>query len=137
VAARRGDDAKERKLAQPWFVKAHKVDPNHFQTLVRYAESLSGSPRFVSENTQNILLLAHELAPQVSGITMSAAQMLLERGQFDQAALLLTPLASSPHEPELAAVAQALLRQARARKSGVDLPEVTIPDMPTLPPAKR
>jgi hypothetical protein len=134
MAARRDDDAKERKLAQPWFVKAHKADPNHFQTLVRYAESLSGSDRFVSENTQNILLLAHELAPQVAEITMSAARMLLERGQYDEAAALLTPLSSSPHESELAAAAQELLRQARARRPGAG---VTVPDMPNLDPPKR
>jgi Flp pilus assembly protein TadD len=139
IAARRGGDpeAAERKAAQIWFGKAHQADPNHFQTLVRYAESLSGGPRFVSENTTNILLLAHELAPQVPEITMRAAHMLLRRGQFDNAALLLTPLASSAHQPELAAAAQALLRRAQARQSDEPGPDIALPDMPPLPPGKR
>jgi hypothetical protein len=137
VAARRDDSAKERKLAQPWFVKAHKADPNQFQTLAHYAESLSGSAQFVSENTSNILLLAHELAPQVSEITMNAAQLLLLRGRFDEAAVLLTPLASSAHQPQLAAAAQQLLRRARAKQADPDLPEVDFPEMPDLPPAKK
>lgn len=118
VAARRDPAVaeKERKLAQGWFAKAHRADPNHFQTLVRYAESLSGDPRFVSENTANILLLAHELAPQVSEIGMAAARILLIRGEFAEAERILIPLASNPHQPELTAAAEAMLQRARAKQ---------------------
>lgn len=112
------DEARERRAAQVWFGKAHKADPNHFQTLVRYADSLQGGSRFASENTANVLLLAHELAPQVAEITMRAADMLLRRGEFDQAAALLTPLASSAHDSSLASAAREMLRRARAREKG-------------------
>ena len=116
--ARRGapDEARERRSAQIWFGKAHKADPNHFQTLVRYADSLQGDSRFDTENTANVLLLAHQLAPQVSEITMRAAFMMLRRGEYDEAAALLTPLASSAHAPGLAAEAQAMLARAKAKE---------------------
>ncbi|HEY0414556.1 MAG TPA: hypothetical protein VGD66_15585 [Allosphingosinicella sp.] len=134
VAARRDDSAaaKEHKLAQTWFVKAHKADPDQFQTLARYAESLVGESRFLTENTTNVMLLAHQLAPQVNEITMNAANMLLMRGKYDEAAALLTPLASSPHEPEMAAVAQAML--ARAKAKGAPGAEPIVPPKLTPPP---
>lgn len=136
VAARRGGGTAEteRKLAQIWFGKAHKADENHYQTLVRYAESLSGDSRFVSENTTNILLLAHALAPQVSGIGMNAARLLLIRGRFEEAEHILTPLASNPHDPELAAAAQAMLQRARAKQR---LPAEALAPSPAPDPAKR
>jgi len=132
-AARRGapDEAKERRLAQVWFGKAHKADPDHFQTLVRYADSLQGDRRFESDNTANVLLLAHQLAPQVSEITMRAAFMLVRRGEYDEAATLLTPLASSAHDPRLAAEAQAMLRKAKAKEKVEDAPAA--PAQPAAP----
>jgi len=134
-AARRGDsdEAKERRLAEVWFGKAHKADPNHFQTLVRYADALQGGRRFDSENTANVLLLAHQLAPQVSEITMRAAFMLLRRGEYDEAATLLTPLASSAHDSKLASEAQAMLRQAKAKEKVGDPAE---PPGKSAPPVK-
>jgi hypothetical protein len=118
LAARRGGDgaAKERRQAQIWLAKSHRADPDRYQTLYAYAESLSGDPQFLSENTTNVLLLGHALAPQVSEITLNAARVLLLRDKFDQAIVLLTPLASVPHDRETAAAARALLDLARARK---------------------
>jgi hypothetical protein len=139
-AARRGaaDEAQERRSAQVWFGKAHKADPDHFQTLVRYADSLQGDRRFDSDNTANVLLLAHQLAPQVSEITMRAAFMMLRRGDFDEAAALLTPLASSAHDPGLAAQAQSMLRQAKTkRKIGEKAEDAPAPGNEGAPPAKR
>jgi hypothetical protein len=118
VAARRGGEeaARERRQAQIWLAKSHRADPDRYQTLYAYAESLSGEPQFLSENTTNVLLLGHALAPQVPEITLNAARLLLLRDKFDQAAALLTPLASVPHDKETAATARALLDLARARK---------------------
>lgn len=120
VAARANESdeavkAKQKKDAAAWFVRAHKAAPNHFPSLVRYVESLSGTPAFGSENSLNILLLAHELAPQVSEVTMNASLMSIRRGRYDDAIALLGPLASNPHDERLAAAARALLEQARAK----------------------
>ena len=62
-----------RRKAQPprrgnGSTRAHRVDPNHFQTLYRFAQSLRGEADISSENTSNVLLLAHQLAPQVATV---------------------------------------------------------------------
>jgi hypothetical protein len=106
----------EHKEARKWFVRAHKADENHYQTLIRYAESLSSDRRFVSDNTINILLLAHELAPQIQETAINAAGLLLARGRFEEAEQLLLPLASAPHDGAEAAKARELLALARAKQ---------------------
>jgi hypothetical protein len=117
MAARDADDPDPvRRRAQPWFVKAHQADPDHFPTLYRYAESLRGDENYVSENTGNVLLLAHQLAPQVSEIRLAAASMMMNRDRFDEAIALLGPLAASAHAGNLSAAAQELLAKARARQ---------------------
>jgi Flp pilus assembly protein TadD len=114
VEARASEDGEAGfKEAQRWFARAHKLDPNHFQTLIRYAESLQVDRRMVSDNTINILLLARELAPQVSETAMNAAGLLIARGRFAEAEGLLLPLTGNPHNTGLAAAAKAMLERAR------------------------
>jgi hypothetical protein len=115
VAARAADDGEAGfKEAQRWFGRAHKLDPNHFQSLIRYAESLQMDRRMLSDNTINILLLARDLAPQVSETSMHAASLLIARGRLAEAEALLLPLAGDPHNTGLAAAAREMLAQARA-----------------------
>jgi tetratricopeptide (TPR) repeat protein len=116
VEGRRDDDKRRAlfKQARTWFARAHKADPDHFQTLARYGESLRLDESFDSDNTMNIVLLAHELAPQVAEFRMNAANLLLLRGKPDVAEALLMPLAADPHNTGLAAEAQRLLEKARA-----------------------
>lgn len=103
------------RQARQWFSRAHRADANNFQTLFRYAQSMRGEPNYVSENTSNVLLLAHSLAPQVATITMNAATMLMNRREWDQAAALLRPLAENPHDPGLARAARQMLDRAETR----------------------
>ena len=115
TAAENGGDESESRAARNWFSRAHRADENHYQTLYRYAQSLRGQPGFVSENTANVMLLAHQLAPQVAEITMNAAMLLINRRQYAEAEALLRPLAADPHESGLAEAAQRMLEQARSR----------------------
>ncbi len=101
--------------AQRWFVRAHRSDPNHVPTLYRYAQSLSAEANFMSENTQNILLLAHQLAPQSNAVTIAAANLSMRRGLFAEAEVLLTSVASNRHGGATAQMAAQLLDKARAR----------------------
>jgi Flp pilus assembly protein TadD len=110
------------KQARTWFARAHKADPNHFPTLVSYAESLRTDERFDSDNTMNILMLAHQLAPQVDEVTMRAANLLMIRDRYPEAERLLLPLASHPHNEGLAAAAGALLEKARAKGKALSEP---------------
>ena len=123
-AGRMDEDERARhfKQARNWFGRAHKADKYHFPTLARYAESLTTDPRFNSDNTMEIMLFARELAPQVEELTMNAAHLLLLRNKFEEAEAILRPLASHPHDPSLAAAAQALADRAR-EKGKTQLPK--------------
>lgn len=115
-AAEKGEDwGANTRHARTWFGRAHQVDGNHWQTLYRYAQSLRRDPASASENTSNILMLAHQLAPQVAGIRMNAASLLIERGDHRAAEALLRPLADDPHNRSLAEAAARLIERARQR----------------------
>lgn len=90
---------------------AHRLDGSHYPTLYRYGLTFSGEP--LTENTLNVMLLAHQLAPQVAEIRFTAAQMVLFRGENAEAIALLEPLANDPHDSSYANVARALIAQAR------------------------
>ena len=124
TAAEAGDQwVTESRAARNWFSRAHRADANHFQTLYRYAQTLRQSREYISENNANVMLLAHQLAPQVSEITMNAAALLISRRDFDDARALLRPLAADPHDGGLAAAAKRLLESADA-----DAPETGEPE---------
>ncbi len=91
---------------------AHKVNPDHYQTLYRYGETFAGEA--ATENTLNVLLLAQQLAPQVAEIRLNAAQMLIRRRAFSDAVALLQPLLNDPHDRASSAAAQELTNLAKA-----------------------
>ena len=91
--------------------KAFKLDPERFQTLYGYAQSRKLDPKYPSDNVLNVLDEAHMLAPQVPEITLTEAQALIARGQNDKAAVLLRPVANSPHGGKSAKQAKALLQK--------------------------
>ena len=116
IAGRAADEPQPHlDEAQRWFVRAYRSDPNHFPTLASYAESLGSEENYISDNTMNILIRAHQLAPQVQSIRLDAAVMMMNRDQFEPAQALLAPLAIDAHS-EISENAQRLLEQARNRQ---------------------
>lgn len=114
IAAENGDSwDTESRTARNWFTRAHRADENHYQTLYRYAQTLRGEQEFTSENNANVMLLSHQLAPQVAEITMNAAMLLIHRRQNADAEALLRPLAGDPHNAGLAEAARQMLKQSR------------------------
>jgi hypothetical protein len=114
VAARKQRDkgGPLAKQAQTWFARSHKADDKAFPTLTRYVEAslFNAAP---TENIVEVMLLAQQLAPQVVELRMNAASMLLARGHKAEAAILVEPLASDPHNPGLATAAKKMLERAR------------------------
>lgn len=110
--------AQARATARQWFGRAQRADQNRFQTFYRYAESLRGDPAYLSDNTSNALLLAHQLAPQVSAITMEAAFVLIQRREYRDAIALLLPLTTNPHDTRLAQAARQMVERAQAAAAG-------------------
>ena len=93
---------------------AYEADPKRYQTLVALARARSMEPSFPTETDFNMLLAAHELAPQVSSIRMNAAEAGAKRRRWAWVQSLLTPLVNSPHGGAEAAAARTLLQQAEA-----------------------
>lgn len=123
VAGRRdtAQRAEQFRLARSFLGRAYRVNPDHYPTLYRYAEALSVTDQLLTENTQNILLLSSQLAPQVNEIRLAAAHLLLLRGEFDQARALLLPLsAESAHDDGTATRARTLLEFANNRRRPTD-----------------
>ncbi|HYJ51599.1 MAG TPA: hypothetical protein VEW04_00340, partial [Allosphingosinicella sp.] len=105
-------------LARQWFTRAHRADDNNYQTLFRFAQSLRRDREYVSENTANVMMLAHQLAPQVSTITMNAAALLMNRREYADAIALVRPLSADPHNASLAHAARQLIEHAEASAEG-------------------
>ncbi|HEX9932599.1 MAG TPA: hypothetical protein VGB08_07115 [Allosphingosinicella sp.] len=129
--------ASHYRRARVWFARAHRINSNHFQTLYRYAQTFSAESGFLSDNNAEVLLLAHNLAPQVSEIRMNAATLLLERREYDLAETLLVPLASTAHEGGFSAAARELLARARARDTSGVAPAFDAPAGEDDPRARR
>ncbi|MGE0741644.1 MAG: hypothetical protein AB7O98_09900 [Hyphomonadaceae bacterium] len=95
-----GDEALDLYAqARRHFTRAYRADENNFAALYRYAETFSGLDLSDEEasNVTNVLLLAHQLAPQVDEITFYAADVLVSRERYAEAIPLLRMLAFDPH----------------------------------------
>lgn len=116
LIAAQGDDppAQAAATARQWFGRAQRADQNRFQTFYRFAQSLRGDPAYLSDNTSNALLLAHQLAPQVASITLEAGFVLIQRREYRDAIALLAPLTTEPHDMNLARAAREMVARARA-----------------------
>jgi hypothetical protein len=90
--------------ARRYFSRAHRIDGNHVPTLFRYVETYNYAQLddATSENVLNILLLAHQLAPQVPDVTFRAADWLLAAGRPAEAVPMLRTIAYNPHGGEAA-----------------------------------
>jgi hypothetical protein len=91
--------------------RAYQADPDRYQVLYGYIRSRLIEPTFPTDNDMQVMLTAHDLAPQVEEITLIAARSLMRKKRFDEARGLLGPLANSPHGGGAAEAAKSLLKQ--------------------------
>ncbi|MDQ0463497.1 hypothetical protein QO010_001268 [Caulobacter ginsengisoli] len=91
--------------------RAYQADPDRYQVLYGYIRSRLIEPSFPTDNDMQVMLTAHDLAPQVEEITLIAARALMRRKRFEEAKGLLGPVANSPHGGEAAEAAKSLLKQ--------------------------
>jgi len=105
--------------ARHYLVQAHRLEENNVAVLYRYAETFAESrlDETTFNNTINVLLLAHQLAPQVTEIGFYAASALMSAERNREAALILRPIAYDPHGGEAARQALTMLQQAERRSS--------------------
>jgi hypothetical protein len=115
-----GDQATAlRAQARRHFGRAYRIDANHVPSLYRYAESFQGErmDRATAENYLNVLLLAHQLAPQIDQISLNTASALMAHGRHAEAIPMLRVLAYDPHGGGSAERAQQLLSEAEGAQA--------------------
>lgn len=105
-----------RAQARRYFGRAYQRDPNHVPSLYRYAESYHGvmMDQATAENYLNVLLLAHQLAPQIDEISINTASALMGRRRYAEAIPMLRAVAYDPHGGGNAQVARDMLQEAEA-----------------------
>jgi tetratricopeptide (TPR) repeat protein len=91
-----------------------KLDPNNYQAL--YIDALAGEdrPGSPSAGTLNTFLRAHQLAPQVTELSLNVATALLHAGRMAEAKDILDRLANSPHAGGGSEAARDMLKKVAA-----------------------
>lgn len=102
--------------AREWFGKGFAVDPGNALLLYDYGISRRGDPSYPNDNTINVLLRAQALAPQVGQFRIAAADALMRRDRFDEAAAIVEPVFNDPHAGPEAAEAKRRFQEAIARR---------------------
>ncbi len=102
------EQAAKFKEARRHLAQAFKLNPNYVGALYQTGLSLMATGT-MTENTANIMLLAHQLAPQVDEISIEAASALAGIGKKDDAIAMLQPVANNPHGGNESKRAQALI----------------------------
>lgn len=111
LMAAESDEANRRAIlgeAGKLFARAFKIDPDNPRVLHGYAEAKQLEP--LNENMVNIRLRAMVLAPQVGHLRLDAGRVLIQTKDYENARIVLRPLAGSPHGGGEAEAAQAMLR---------------------------
>ncbi|MDX2238365.1 MAG: hypothetical protein NW203_12460 [Hyphomonadaceae bacterium] len=105
----RAGDAAARLEARRAFVRAFRLDDAHVPTLYRYVETFTDLNQPLSARDLDVLLRAHDLAPQVFEIGANAAAQLAAARRYREAIATLTPFAQDPHGGPRAERARAMI----------------------------
>ncbi len=108
-----------REQARDQFLQAYRLRKADAPNLYFLSIALPGGG--TDANVLNAARGAHALSPSVDSYAIHEAQLDLDAGQRDKAELALTPLASNPHDPALAARMRAAIDAIHAGKSRVDV----------------
>lgn len=98
IAVKAGDRSKESWVAiRKTIAIANRLDPDDPEPLMVYFESYPKAGEAPTRVARQGLYRAFALAPQDATLRVNAARSWLEEGQAEHAAILLRPLAFSPH----------------------------------------
>jgi hypothetical protein len=83
--------------ARRLLVRAHKADPSDWLVLSDYIDTFLARREPIPEHALDTLILAHELAPQVSELAMKAGIQLAVAGYYPLAIAAISPVVNNPH----------------------------------------
>jgi tetratricopeptide (TPR) repeat protein len=121
------------RQARTYLARAHAADPNHYYTLQLLAETRQMAADYPTDNDMLTWDRAFQLAPQLAAIRLGFANALMEAEEFEQAELVLQPLANAPHGGATAERAAALLDRAVKRQSPFTGEELAAASAETAP----
>ena len=114
-------DAKGRNdlvdAARGFFITAYKINKLDAPNLYYLARSFSDKPGYPEQNALNAANGAHILAPGVTEYAAFDAFANLMNGKRDEAAVLLQPMASNPHDHVHAQLARRAIDAIKAGKT--------------------
>ncbi len=123
----------EMQAAASWLRRAAEADPNHWQTQFHLARASAASAMSGSDADLDAILRAQELAPQVAALRLNAAQVLIQRGQIEEALHLLLPLIADPHDQGAAAAARRMLDGLGSIPVNADAEDEPVEEKPEEP----
>lgn len=119
-----GDDADdpERRVtlyrqARAFLARAIAADPSDYRLFAALGRSRRGFPGYPDDNDLQTWRLAASLAPQVMSIRGEAGSVMFQQGRFDEAEVLLSPVANNPHGGGNAEQARELLARIAERRA--------------------
>ncbi len=105
-----GDAASaDLKRARSAFGAAYRLNPLDAPNLYFLSLAYRDQPNYPDANAVNAAVQAANLAPSVQEYSLHAAQVLIRADRSDDAAVLLTPVASNPHAAARAARARTII----------------------------
>lgn len=120
LAEEQPDERALRVRARAYLARAYSADPGQYYTLQLLALNRRDQPSYPNENDLTTWSLAFNFAPQLSEIRLGYAQALMQAGLFDEAVVLLAPLANAPHGGAASEAGQMLLERARAEQPSLN-----------------
>jgi hypothetical protein len=100
--------------ARRLLVQVARAVPNDWRALHIYLHTYDIAHTRVPQSVADVVQRAWELAPQVDGLTIDMAAMLVQRDRLPEAAQVLAPVAFEPHNGQYSALARALRTAALA-----------------------
>lgn len=86
-----------QRQARGHLAAAYEAAPLDFRVYRALARNRRGAPNFPTESDFAILESAYALAPQLPGNGVDFANVLMTRGHYAEAVVVLSPLANNPH----------------------------------------
>jgi hypothetical protein len=108
------DAAAHLRRARGYLARAYRLDEGQYSTLHLLARSREGAADYPTENDLVVWDRAFRLAPQLNAIRLGFARALMEAQKFDEAVVVLRPLANASHGGSASDAAALMLALAQA-----------------------
>lgn len=114
---------RQRALAQGFLSRALEADPRDYRVHAELARLRRGAEDYPTGDDLTLWARATRYAPQVMSIRGDAALAMIEGERYDEAEVLLIPIASDPHGGQSVQFARGLLGMIEQRRAAGASPE--------------